>query len=60
MFSVEDSKVIKTSIRFFDDIPVRAVWDEQSSKWWFCAADIAEALTKSKNSPFLLERSKEA
>lgn len=50
MFSVEDSKVIKTSIRFFDDIPVRAVWDEQSSKWWFCAADIAEALTKSKNS----------
>ena len=37
MFSVEDSKVIKTSIRFFDDIPVRAVWDEQSSKWWFCA-----------------------
>ena len=50
MFSVEDSKVIKTSIRFFDDIPVRAVWDEQSSQWWFCAADIAEALTKSKNS----------
>lgn len=50
MFSVEDSKVIKTSIRFFDDIPVRAVWDEQSSKWWFCAADVAEALTKSINS----------
>ena len=43
-------KMIKTSIRFFDDIPVRAVWDEQSSKWWFCAADVAEALTKSKNS----------
>ena len=39
----------KTSIRFFEDIPVRAVWDEESSKWWFCAADIAEALTKSKN-----------
>ena len=39
----------KTSIRFFEDIPVRAVWDEDSSKWWFCAADIAEALTKSKN-----------
>ena len=28
---------------------MRAVWDEKSSKWWFCAADIAEALTKSKN-----------
>jgi cell filamentation protein len=39
----------KTSIRFFENIPVRAVWDEESSKWWFCAADIAEALTKSKN-----------
>ena len=39
----------KTSIRFFEEIPVRAVWDEESSKWWFCAADIAEALTKSKN-----------
>ena len=39
----------KTSIRFFEDIPVRAVWNEKSSKWWFCAADIAEALTKSKN-----------
>lgn len=41
--------MIKTSIRFFEDIPVRAVWDEQLSKWWFCATDIAEALTKSKN-----------
>ena len=39
----------KTSIRFFEDIPVRAVWNEESSKWWFCAMDIAEALTKSKN-----------
>ena len=39
----------KTSIRFFENIPVRAVWDEKSSKWWFCAMDIAEALTKSKN-----------
>lgn len=39
----------KTSIRFFENIPVRAVWDDESSKWWFCATDIAEALTKSKN-----------
>ena len=39
----------KTSIRFFENIPVRAVWDVKSSKWWFCAMDIAEALTKSKN-----------
>ena len=41
--------MIKTSIRFFEDIPVRAVWDEETSKWWFCATDVAEALTKSKN-----------
>ena len=41
--------MVKTSIRFFEDIPVRAVWDDESSKWWFCAVDIAEALTKSKN-----------
>lgn len=41
--------MIKTSIRFFEDIPVRAVWDEDTSKWWFCAIDIAEALTKSSN-----------
>ncbi len=40
---------MKTSIRFFENIPVRAVWDEESSKWWFCAMDIAEALTKSAN-----------
>ena len=40
--------MLKTSIRFFEDIPVRAVWEEQTSKWWFCAVDIAEALTKSK------------
>lgn len=41
--------MLKTSIRFFEDIPVRAVWEENASKWWFCAADIAEALTKSKS-----------
>ncbi|MBO4232246.1 MAG: Fic family protein [Bacteroidales bacterium] len=40
---------MKTSIRFFEDTAVRAVWDEDSSKWWFCATDIAEALTRSKN-----------
>ena len=39
----------KTSIRFFENVPVRAVWDDETSKWWFCATDIAEALTKSKS-----------
>lgn len=41
--------MIKTSVRFFEDIPVRAVWNDGDSKWWFCAVDIAEALAKSKN-----------
>ena len=39
----------KTSIRFFENILVRAVWEEDNAKWFFCATDIAEALTKSKN-----------
>ena len=39
----------KTSIRFFEDIPMRAVQNEETSKWWFCAVDIAEALTNTKN-----------
>ncbi len=30
-----------TFIRFFDSIPVRAVWDEENSKWWFCAFEIS-------------------
>lgn len=41
--------MIKTSICFFESVPVRAVWDDDSSKWWFCAADMTEALTRSKN-----------
>lgn len=41
--------MLKTSIRFFENIPVRAVWDNETSKWWFCAMDIAQALTQSTN-----------
>jgi cell filamentation protein len=35
----------KISIRFFDDREVRAVWDEQSAKWWFSVLDIVALLT---------------
>lgn len=35
---------IKTSIRFFDDKEVRAVWDEVNSKWRFSAVDIVGVL----------------
>lgn len=36
----------KTSIRFFDDREVRAVWDEASSKWWFSVLDIIGVLNE--------------
>ena len=34
----------KKSIRFFNDRQVRAVWDEEHSKWWFSAVDIIRAI----------------
>ena len=34
----------KTSIRFYKDHKVRAVWDEENSKWWFSATDIVQAI----------------
>jgi cell filamentation protein len=35
----------KMSIRFFDDREIRAVWDEENSKWWFSVLDIVAVLT---------------
>jgi len=35
----------KISIRFFNDREVRAIWDEQNSKWWFSVLDIIWVLT---------------
>ena len=34
----------KKSIRFFNDREVRAVWDDENSKWWFSATDIVRAI----------------
>lgn len=39
----------KQSIRFYHDYEVRAVWDEERSKWWFSVLDIVEAITESVN-----------
>jgi len=36
--------VQKISIRFFDDAEVRAVWDDENSKWWFSVLDIVGVL----------------
>lgn len=34
----------KVSIRFYKDHEVRAVWDEEHSKWWFSVIDIIRAI----------------
>ena len=39
----------KISIRFYKDNQVRAIWDEEKSKWWFVAVDIIAAITESPN-----------
>ncbi|MCX6054091.1 MAG: Fic family protein [Chloroflexi bacterium] len=39
----------KISVRFFGDSEVRAVWDEEKSKWWFSVVDIIGVLTDSKD-----------
>ncbi len=36
----------KISIRFFDDREVRAIWDEEHSKWWFSVLDIVAVLNE--------------
>lgn len=35
---------MKISIRFFNDREVRALWDEEQSKWWFSVLDIVGVL----------------
>ena len=39
----------KKSIRFYNDHEVRAVWDEENSKWWFSAIDIVRAINDEKD-----------
>lgn len=36
----------KISIRFFDDREVRAVWDDEQSKWWFSVLDVVGVLNE--------------
>ena len=40
---------MKTSIRFFNDREVRAVWDEDQNKWWFSALDIVGAINNQED-----------
>jgi cell filamentation protein len=39
----------KTSIRFFNDKEVRAVWDDENSKWWFSIVDVVAVLSESED-----------
>lgn len=39
----------KTSIRFFNNTPVRARWDKQDMCWWYAATDLISAFTESSN-----------
>ena len=36
----------KMSIRFYKDREVRAVWDDQTNKWWFSAVDVVAAINE--------------
>ena len=38
---------VKYSIRFYKDKEVRAIWDEDNSKWWFSVVDIVWILSES-------------
>jgi len=37
----------KISIRFYNNKEVRAIWDEENSKWWFSVVDVVSAITES-------------
>jgi cell filamentation protein len=39
----------KISIRIFNDREVRAVWDDEHSKWWFSVLDIVGVLNEEPN-----------
>ncbi len=41
---MSNNNIQKLSIRFFNDREVRAVWDEELSKWWFSVLDVVGVL----------------
>ena len=36
----------KQTIQLFEERKVRTVWDDEQEKWYFCVADVVEALTE--------------
>lgn len=41
--------MIKYSVRLFLNKKIRAIWDDNNSKWWYSAVDVIFALTDSTN-----------
>ena len=41
---LKENTMTKISIRFFNDREVRAIWDEENSKWWYSVPDIIGVL----------------
>ena len=39
----------KTSIRFFNHVPVRARWCDDDKTWWYASTDVIKALLQSKD-----------
>ena len=39
----------KQSIRFYHDHEVRAIWDEERSKWWFSVLDVVGAINQQQD-----------
>ena len=39
----------KVSIRFFEDREVRAIWDDENSKWWFSVLDVVGVLNQQED-----------
>ena len=45
----DEAGMSRKSIRFYNDREVRAVWDEDHSKWWFSATDVVRAINNEED-----------
>ena len=39
----------KISVRFYNNCEVRAIWDEENSKWWYSAIDVIRAINEERD-----------
>ncbi|MEY3984328.1 MAG: hypothetical protein RL160_1887 [Bacteroidota bacterium] len=37
---------MKISIRCYNDREIRAVWDDEQAKWWFCIVDMVGVINE--------------